>query len=431
MNRVRDLTRRYGEMASDVAWSGISDFLALVVNLVSFTLLGRTLEVSTYGAYVGTYGIVGPLGALTWSGLSLLILQRIIREGDPAQLVANRSYSLTLVQGVAAVVAATLIGSQVISGIATSTIMLVATAELLLFPISQATATIVQATRGFAAAARLRILIPLVRLVALLALYFTDMLTVRNLALTWIIGFSLTAAGSILVVLPTLGFRFGVGKPSAAYLRNNLDLSLPMTASNLQINGDKVVMNSVGLEADAGLYGAAYRIVLMSQMPMKTMNQALFQRFLPDNVGDLGQHVRRAKRFSVVSMAMSLVICIPIFIFAPWLKFLVGDKFAESVSIVRWLLPVVPLLSISRAPINGLLGLGRTTLRAALILSSAALSMVLYIALIPSLSWRGAAFGTFASELYITLAGWYLLLRCQRDADSAFLDSIEEPAPVA
>lgn len=431
MSRARELFRRYRDMASDVAWSGISDFLALIVNLASFTLLGRTLEVSTYGAWVGTYGIIGPLGALTWSGLSLLILQRIIREGDAAHVVANRSYSLTLAQGMAAVVVATLIGSQVISGIATSTVMLVATAELLIFPISQATATLVQATKGFAAAARLRILIPLVRLFALLGLYFSDMLTVRNLALTWIVGFSFTAAGSILVVLPSLGFRFGLGKPSAAYLRSNLDLSLPMTASNLQVNGDKVVMNSVGLEADAGLYGAAYRIVLMSQMPMKTMNQALFQRFLPDNVGDLGQHVRRAKRFSVVSMAMSLVICIPIFIFAPWLKFLVGDKFAESVSIVRWLLPVVPLLSVSRAPLNGLLGLGKTALRASLILSSAALSMVLYISLIPSLSWRGAAFGTIASELYITLAGWFLLLRCQSDADAAFLASVDEPAPVA
>ena len=419
MTKLKGLIGRYREMATDVAWSGISDLFNLLSNLISFLLLFNTLPITTYGAYVGTFGITAPLGAFTWSGLSLLILQRVIRENDDAQVVAKRAYALAVGQGTIAIGVATILGALFITGIDPFTIALIATAELLLFPITQASATLVQATKGFAAAARLRIFLPVVRLLSLLVPYALDRLTVRNLAMSWLIGFTIVAVYSVLVALPRIGIRFGFSRPNRSYVQTNLELSLPLTANTFQQNGDKVVMNGFGLAADAGLYGAAYRIITLSQLPIRTMNQALFQRFLPDNENDKGQHVRRAKRFSSVSLAISLVICVVLYFLAPALEFLVGDKISEAVTIVRWLLIIVPLLAISRAPLNGLLGLGKTQLRAGLILSSAALSLVMYLTLVPVMSWRGAAIGTVVSDLFITASGWYLLVKFQQQADAA------------
>lgn len=418
MARIRHLYGRYREMATDVVWSGASDFLVLAVSLLSFILLGSTLDVGTYGGFIGVSGVIGPLSSLTWSGLTLLILQRIIREGDSPEVVAGRSFTLTFAQGVAAVVVATLIGSRVISTLPTSTILLMAIAELLVFPITQVVGALVQATRGFAVAARIRMVVPLVRLAALLVPYSMGRLTVRNLAIGWIVGFCVMGIAVVLYWLPSIDLRLHFRRPTRRYVGSNLELSLPLTAANLQTAGDKAVLNSYGLEVDAGLYGAAFRIISFAHFPMRTMNQALFQRFLPDVKGDAGQHVRRAKRFTAVSFAMGVVIGTAVFICAPWLEFLVGEKFSESVTIVRWLVPVIPLMAISRAPLNGLLGLGRTGVRAAVILTSAALSMTLYIVLIPSLTWKGAAIGTFVGEAFITTVGWVLLLRYQRRADA-------------
>jgi O-antigen/teichoic acid export membrane protein len=406
-------------MATDVAWSAISDGLAIVVNLVSFILVFNTLPLEVYGGYVGIYGVIGPLGALTWSGVSLLILQRVIRENDPPAVVFSRTFTLTLAQGLLATGAAILIAGEVISTLGTTEIVLMAVAELLLYPVSTSIATMVQAVKGFAAAARLRILLPLVRLAALLLTQALGALTVRNLAIAWIVGFTLTGVLSLAIVLPTLGIRRGATRPPATYIRGNLELALPLTASNLQANGDKAVMNAYGLEVDAGFYGAAYRVIMLSQMPMKTMNKALFQRFLPDDEETLGQHVRRAKHFSMVSVPMGLVIAAVVFVAAPGLEFIVGDKISESVSMIRWLLPVVPLFAVSRAPLNGLLGLGRSSLRAGVLISSSVLSMTIYLILIPTMSWRGAVIGTILSELYLTSVGWYLLVRAQAEADDA------------
>lgn len=115
MSRIHGLITRYRDMATDVAWSGISDLFNLFSNLLSFLLLGNTLALTTYGGYVGTYGVIAPLGAFTWSGLSLLILQRVIREKDDPQTVAARAFTLSLAQGLIAVVVATAIGSATIA----------------------------------------------------------------------------------------------------------------------------------------------------------------------------------------------------------------------------------------------------------------------------------------------------------------------------
>ncbi len=417
MPKLRKLFHRYGEMMGDVAWSGLGDGLSLVANVTSFLLLLNTLEPEVYGGYVGFYGVVGPIGALSWSGLQLLVLQRIIKNNDDPQVVTTKALAMTLVQGIVGVFVATAIASFVVSSVPVTAMFLMAIAELFLFPISNVITTLVQAVKGFAAAAKIRLALPLVRVGALLATYtFTEM-TIRHLAIAWIVGFSATSVVAVLVVLPRYGLRRGLGKPNGEYVRASLELSTPMAASNLQTNGDKAIMNVYGLEADAGVYGAAFRIVLLSQFPIQTMNRALFQRFLPEGDGRQGLHLDRAKRFAATSLGASLVIAAAMFLLTPFmLRFLPGgDKI--DVTIVRWLVPLIPLLAISRAPLNGLMGLGLISHRAYLLVSAAALSMVLYIALIPQWSWRGAVVGTIVAEIYLAAGGWMMLRRAQAKAD--------------
>ena len=425
MTRIRGLFHRYGEMMGDVAWSGLGDGLSLVANIISFLLLLNALEPEVYGGYVGFYGVIGPIGALSWSGLQLLVLQRIIKLNDDPQVVSSRALWMTILQGVVAVGVATLIASFVVSTVTVFAMFLMAVAELILFPISNVATTLIQATHGFATSAKIRLALPLVRVGSLLATYtFADM-TIQNLAIAWLIGFTFTSAVAVFFVLPRFGLRPGLMHPTGL-CANKFELSTPMAASNLQTNGDKAIMNVYGLEADAGLYGAAFRIVLLSQFPIQTMNKALFQRFLPEGDGRRGLHVDRAKRFASMSLALSLVIALGMFTLTPiLLRFMPGtDKI--DVNIVRWLVPLIPLLAISRAPLNGLMGLGLISRRAYLLVSSAALSMVLYIALIPSYSWRGAVVGTIVAEIYLAVGGWLMLIRAQRQADEAD-DSTQRP----
>lgn len=416
-------------MMGDVAWSGLGDGLSLIANLVSFALLIKTLPTEVYGGYVGFYGVVGPLGALSWSGLGLLVLQKIIKNGENPQQVSNRALAMTLVQGVVAVGAATLISGLVISTIGLRSMFLMAVAELLLFPISNTAISLVQATHGFATAAKIRLMLPLVRVAALLSMYTFATLTIENLAIAWIVGFTATSLVCVFAVLPRHGLKPGMASPDGDNVRTSLELSTPMAASNLQTNGDKAIMNAYNMEIDAGAYGAAFRIVLLSQFPIQTMNKALFQRFLPAGDGRKGLHLERAKRFATTSLALSLVIAAGMALFSEFALSLLRADDVIDPAIVRWLLPLIPLLAVSRAPLNGLMGLGLNTPRAYLIVSSAALSMVLYLALIPSLSWKGAVVGTILSEIYLSIGGWIMLIRAQKRADERPADPDADDGP--
>jgi O-antigen/teichoic acid export membrane protein len=91
-----------------------------------------------------------------------------------------------------------------------------------------------------------------------------------------------------------------------------------------------------------------------------------------------------------------------------------NHDYAQSASIMRYLIPLVPLRGLSMFPINGLMGLGRTTARMVLLIVSALVAFAAYIVLIPRYTWKGAVAGTIISESFMALAAWTLLIVYQR-----------------
>ena len=94
-----------------------------------------------------------------------------------------------------------------------------------------------------------------------------------------------------------------------------------------------------------------------------------------------------------------------------------GEEFSGSVTMVRWLTPLVVLRGLAIFPLNGLMGLGKTFLRTVLLLASAAISMVMYIVLVPTMTWKGAVLGTIIGEALLAVAAWVLLLVYQQRDD--------------
>ena len=109
-------------------------------------------------------------------------------------------------------------------------------------------------------------------------------------------------------ILPALGIRFVLGRPGEEIVRVTGSISLPIAAGVLQQDGDKAVLNAYGYQHDAGLYAAAFRVVSMGLMPLRALEAAAFQRFLPHNASARNEHTRRAFRFSVLSFGGSVVI---------------------------------------------------------------------------------------------------------------------------
>lgn len=403
-------------MASDVVWSGAADVLLMLSNLFSLKLLGDGLTPTGWGAYLGFFAIVGPLGSLSWAGLNLVVLQRILREGEDPTRVSKVSFTLLIMQGIIAVGLAMAIAYFVIDEIPRTALLIIGLVELIVAPLVMLSAALRQALLGFPSAARLKMVLVATRTTVLITLWATGALTLVNLGLGWLFSVGVLALYCMTRLLPRIGATPGFALPTRAQAGNVASLSLPMASGNLQTDGDKAVLNYFGMAYDAGIYGVAFRVVMLAQLPIQTMNTALFQRFLTHTEGVRRQHLNRTIRFTAVSATLSVMIAVVMYFAAPIITLLLSE-YDESVEIVRWLLLYLPIVAISHAPLNGLLGLGATRLRAVILLGSAAVAMALYIALIPPYAWRGALIGTIIAELTLLTVGWIALIICQGQAD--------------
>lgn len=423
--RLVALARGHGDLAGDAAWSTVADVVALAVNVVTFLLVGRSLGPVGYGEYVAFYGVVGPVGTLSWSGLVLLTIQRRVREGE-GDTALGRCVTLALVQALPGAVLVVAISAAIVGSLSVATLVMLAVVELVTTPLVYIFAAALQTGVSFRSAATLRIGFTVSKLLAVLVVALLGEVTVGALAVALLVS-SVAYIALCLRRVVAVGMRPRLLRPGRDYVRSSTALSLPQLAGSIQSDADKAVLAGYGFTREAGLYGAAWRALRLAQIPSLALNFAAFQRFLPHDETAVGQHVSRARRFAKVNVALAGVLAVALWFLAPFLDVVLGDEFRDSISLLRWLLPYVPLTALVGPPLNALLGLGCERDRGVIIVGSAALSAVLYLVLIPQFSSAGAVASTLIAEVVLVVASWTVLVRRQAQHDAEVRSLVAAP----
>jgi len=413
-------------LAGDTLWSMAHDVLVLVTAVTSFLILQSGLSLGEYGAYVGLHSTLAIVGAICYAGGGLALLQRLLGEGDEPKEAMDSFLSLALLGGTFTVVAVTAVAPRIID-LTRWEIFLLAVAELIGGALVFVCAMAVQGAIGFGAATRIKMGAISLRFMTAVALGLSGRISVLAIAAGFCFVLLSYSLFLLIIHLPKGGYRFTFRRPSRTAVSSTTMFSVPMGASGLQTDGDKVMLNYFGLSTEAGLYSAAYRVVMIGITPLMALDTAAFQRFLPRGDGEKGLHWRRSVRLGGLMIAASAVVVAGIYLFLPVFEFLLlrDEKFRQAIDVVPWLLPIIPLVATSNAPLNGLLGLGLPRLRMNIYIASAIVSLVLYALLIPMWGWKGAVVATIASEVSLSILGWSLLWRAQRAADRA-ADDLEE-----
>lgn len=406
-----------GDIGAESAWSFLLEICTLAGTILSFTLLGHSLGPKGYGAYASLYALIGPFVTLAASGSTLALLQHTLREKEPLASASRSCLSISLLLGLMLVPASGLAADHFVHNLNWLAILSILSTEFLAAPVVQLAATTVQAGQGFIAATKIRLILVALRAIALVALYSAGRLTVAAFGLS---SLSLSAALGLTLLLRVGNrhqFRYVPGRMYARHLKSNVAYSLGISAFSFQNDGDKTVLAANKFVVDTGLYAAAYRMAQMGMLPMSSVVNATHQRFLHHEEGVKGQHLKRAISFSMVTAAYGALFIVGVMVFAPLLPLIIGQSFKGSVTMLRWLSPLVLLRTLSIFPVNGLMGLGKTMLRTVLIILNAILSMALYILLIPKYSWKGGVAGTLIGETVLVGSMWTALVIMQRRAD--------------
>jgi O-antigen/teichoic acid export membrane protein len=385
----------------------------VAASAASFFLLGRYLGAAGYGAFVGLYALIGPFLAVGQAGLLLTAMEHTAHGRESPNAVMRSCLSLTLIYGACLVPAMAGIAAWSIGGIAFSTIVLLIGTEFLLRTILRTAAALIQVVKGYSFAARLRTANEIVKILLVAGLTSLDALTLPIYAVGQALTLSAITAFA-LVHVARLGVTVWPGRIHGGHVRSMTLYGVGIAAATAQKDTDKFVLNAAQFPADAGRYGAAYQLLSLTMLPLTALASLTHVSFLNTRDGS-GVQIQRALRLSLVALVYAVPVVIALEAVAPWiLGRLLPPDFAEVSVILQLLAPVVILRGIGGYPMNGLMGLGRNQLRTKLLVVNALVSLALYIALIPTYSWRGAVVATLVSESLFFAAAWVALVRCER-----------------
>lgn len=418
LDRIRRGPARLGVagLAGDVAWTMSVQVLTVITLATSFLLLGTELGPENYGVYVGLFAVTTPLTTVG-AASGLAVVQYTFQGGIDVDHAVARLWGLVLGIGVVLAAIAVVIANFVVD-LGMVEIVAVAVSELVVSASIRVLAASQRWRRGVGGQMRVEMVFLLVRFTVVVGLWAFDALTIRNLAVGWLFSFTALLCVIALRWLPSSGGDVRIEVPGRDEVAWVSQLGAPIFANNFQLNGDKIVLNGAGLERDAGLYGAAFRVIMLAVLPLESIESAMFHRFLQSDENAIGQHVRRAIRYTAAVLAVIAPVCVIVWFAAPFFEVIFGSEYGDSSSIIRWLTLWLPFQAMSSVPLNALMGLQRYRIRIWVVMSSAVLSMLVYVALIPGRGWEGAVIGTVVSEVYLVIAGWWALIRAQRDHDA-------------
>ncbi len=413
------LWHAFDGLARDTLWTGVHDVMGTVAAVVSFLLLQYTYSEDTavYGAFVGLYGVVAPLGSLTFAGPGLALIQQRIRFNEDLNEIFRSFVSVALILGVATSGLAVYFGWLFID-LSMVEIILLVVSELFFNSMIFVCSMLVQAAVDYPAMIKVRMAVSVLKTAAVIGLYVAGVFTIRNLAIAYVALYGAYSLWLMFRLLPAVGYTVRFGRPSRRASRSSAVFAVPLAASSLQLDGDKVALNAYNFDAQAGLYGAAYRVVQLGSLPLRVIGQAAFHRFLADDADRDNYQLRRSGALTGFMLAVGIVTAGAIYLMLPLVEdYFLAGRYREATEIVPWLLLFLPLIALSGTPMNGLLGLGRATERAVVFTSAAVVAVVLYVTLIPGRGWQGAVMATLGSEAYLAVASWIVMVYYQRQAD--------------
>jgi O-antigen/teichoic acid export membrane protein len=221
-------------------------------------------------------------------------------------------------------------------------------------------------------------------------------------AFEWGLLYCASTIAAMLAVLAIVSVKLGRPRFAARaippQLKEGSYFSFGLSAQTIYNDVDKTMLARLATLDAAGIYGAAYRLIDVSFVPVKSLIYAAYPRMF--HLGEKGLHASfaYAKKLMRVATAYGLGIGLALWFAAPLVGVILGNEYSRTVEALRWLAPLPLLKGIHYFFADSFAGAGYQGWRTVAQVLVAALNVGLNLWLIPVYSWRGAAWASIASD---------------------------------
>jgi len=405
-------------LVRNTVWMFFGQGLGQVLRAVYFLIIPRALGVEQYGAFVGVTSLVAILAPFAAGGSGGLIVKNVSRDKRVFGDYWGNALLVSLIGGSALAILTIAAARFIFSGnVPWLLVCLVAISDLFFSNVLDIGTQAFQAFDLLALTAKLSLVGNFMRIIgAVVLLLFFHHAT----AISW--AWCYLAASIVMAVIAMYWVSHKLGKPVLAFWRIKPELleggyfAVSMSSQTIYNDIDKTMLVRLSTLASAGIYAAAYRLIDVAFMPIRSLLWAAYPNFFRHGANGLGACTNYAKRLLLRAGLYSVGIGLVVFFGAPIVPLLLGSQYGLTVIALRWLAPLPLLKTLHYFVANALTGAGLQGVRTAVQVFVGVFNIGLNVWLIPAYSWRGAAWSSLASDGLLAIGLWLaVLILCRRE----------------
>lgn len=397
---------RGSSLFRDTAALGTGQTLRVIIQSAYFVVIARALGPRMYGLFVAiasANAIVAPFAGL---GIGIMFIQNV-RFGRTTPAVSwGNGLAIHVLSGcvlTGCVVAANLFVHFPVS---LGMLLLLCISDLVLMKVTELASFGFAATNHMPQSAFQSVLISVLRFAAIGGLALFHQATFSH----WLCGYfgaSVIACGYSLFK----GTQYW-GAPRLAVSRWKQDawdgvfFSISTAAQTVYNDIDKSMLGRLPDLTAPGIYGAAYRIIDTTMMPVRSLVSAAYPRFFEIGPGGVRATYDYAKRLIRKASAFGLLDFVLLWCAAPLLPLVIGHQYEQTIGAIRWL-ALIPLLRCFHLFLSdSLSGAGYQKLRTGIQGVVALLNVGANLYILPRWSWKGAAWTSLGCDGTLLVMMW-------------------------
>ncbi|MEL7157420.1 MAG: polysaccharide biosynthesis C-terminal domain-containing protein, partial [Actinomycetota bacterium] len=216
-------------------------------------------------------------------------------------------------------------------------------------------------------------------------------------------------AGLLMAQVYLLGRPLWPAVPTMEDLRQGLPFSLGGSAEKIRSGSDAFMLVRFDQPVEAGIYGAANRLMGAATAPIRALSHATNARAYEAGARSIGAVRRLTLRMAALAMAWAVPLGVVLALAGPWIVRPLPSDYAVAGTALQWMAVLPALLAIQMFGSTALTASGHQAIRVQLMLVTAVANVALNAVLIPAYGWRGAVAATIATTTAYGLGAWSVM----------------------
>lgn len=372
---------------------------------LQFLLLARSLGPQEFGLLAGVLAISSMLLPFSGLGAANVMIMRHAQKSGHLNTYYGNALLVAAVSSVVLIAIGITAGALIFGQLATAMVLVcICVSEVLLTKIVDIAAHVYYAQERHRFAGLVYSFHSLMRLAfAGIFVFSSAARTAESWALWHMLSGLLSAAFASWLTRTQIGPALFQPALALKEIKSGVFFSIGLSAKSLYTDIDKAALARLATTEIAGAYTAAFRLIYMAATPLRAVLLAGNAKFFRDGQSGMAGPLRFANRIAGIGVLYAALLAGAVWLGAPLIKLILGDKYTLSVEMIRWLaiLPMVQIIQESYS--DALMGAGHQLARSVLQTLAAALCIGLNIVLIQQSSWLGAVYATYITQIALTI----------------------------